>query len=165
MKYLVLLLFVFASLLLVGCSTSEPEPTATPILPTNTPPPTNTPIPTNTSPPPTETPVPEIEVVGDTERGAEIYQIGGSREDYQSGQACVNCHSIDGTDGDGPSLQGISARAEERVPGLSAADYIRQSIMEPREYIVKGYLYMGMINSLQLTEEEVDDLVVFLLTQ
>jgi hypothetical protein len=70
-----------------------------------------------------------------------------------------------GSEDEGPSLQGISDRAGDRVPELSAAEYIHQSIMEPRAFVVEGYANMGLMNSYLLSEEEVDDLVAFLLTQ
>ena len=46
MKNVMIALFAVALLVLVGCSTSEPEPADTPVLPTDTPPlPTDTPTP------------------------------------------------------------------------------------------------------------------------
>jgi hypothetical protein len=73
---------------------------------------------------------------------------------------------LDGSDGDGPTLLGISEHASERVPDLSAEAYIRQSILEPDAYLIEGYNHsMGRIFSVLLSEEEVDDLVAYLLTQ
>ena len=157
MKNVIVILFAVAMLALAGCGTSEPEPTETPIPPTNTPPPTDTP------PPPTDTPTPEI--AGNPERGRALFENGGSHEDYKPRYACMNCHTLDGSEDNGPTLQGISMRAGETVSGLTAAEYVRQSIMEPRAYLVDGFSAMGSINSLILSEEEVDDLVAFLLTQ
>lgn len=91
---------------------------------------------------------------------------------------CIGCHSLDDSDlASGPSMQGISERAGDRVPGLSADEYLRQSILEPSDYIVEGfnkrmkdyllveeeeveYMFANM-----LTQEQLDDLVAFLLTQ
>jgi len=144
--------FLFGfSLIACGAEPATPVPTNTAVPPTDTP------------PPPTDTPTPEI--AGDPERGSEIFEIGGAHVDYKPRYACANCHTLDGSEDNGPSLQGISARAGDRVPELSAAEYIRQSIMEPREYIVEGFSSMGSINSLVLSEEEVNDLVAFLFTQ
>lgn len=55
---------------------------------------------------------------------------------------CSNCHALDsfGWDGvTGPTLNGIGARAGERVSGLSAVEYLAQSIRQPNAHIVAGY--------------------------
>ena len=80
---------------------------------------------------------------------------------------CVTCHSLEP---DvvivGPSMAGIATRAETRVPGLSAEDYIRQSILEPNAYVVEGYPAGVMVQvwGETLTEEELNNLVAYLLT-
>lgn len=93
---------------------------------------------------------------------------GGSSDNYLDLAICFACHDLDDS-GDvvkeGPNLNGISERAGERVPGLSAAQYIHQSIMDPREYVVEDYSYMTTTVRRYLTEDEVADLVAFLLTQ
>ena len=137
---------------------------------------------TSTPEPPTATPTPEpppateevVSAIGDPDRGRQIFENGGEKyTDAKTGHIsstyiCISCHSLDGSEGPvhSPSLQGISERAGHRVPGLSAADYIRQSILEPDAYVVEGTKYrMGRFPSILLTEAEVDDLVAFLLTQ
>ena len=134
---------------LVGCSTSEPAPTATSIPPTAT--------------------VPPATVAG---RGRVIFENGGTHEDYRLELICTNCHSLDGSvsfvagSGTGPSMQGIAERAADRVPGLSAEEYIRQSIMDSGAIVLEGYLdLMPKIIPKFLSEEELDDLIAFLLTQ
>ena len=106
----------------------------------------------------------------------DIYMTGGPK--FASG--CVRCHTLDGTDQpppegpatpgvsptQGPSMLGISERAEDRVEGLSAADYIRQSIVDPGAHLVEGYDdVMPRVIGQRLSEEEVDELVDFLLAQ
>jgi cytochrome c553 len=39
----------------------------------------------------------------------------------------------------GPPLDHAAAVAAERVPGLSAEDYLRQAITDPAAYLVPGY--------------------------
>jgi cytochrome c2 len=81
---------------------------------------------------------------------------------------CSGCHTLDGSDEKthiAPDLLGISERAAETVPGLSAAQYLHQSIMDPRAYVVEGYAYMTAIPGRLRIEDEVADLVAFLLTQ
>ena len=66
-----------------------------------------------------------------------------------------------------PTWQGISGRAGDRVPGLSAEEYLRESILDPAAYIVEGYLADSMAKGYRflLSEEDIDGLVAFLLTQ
>ena len=53
---------------------------------------------------------------------------------------CITCHSLaEGTNLVGPSLYAIATTAETRVPGLSAEEYLRQSILEPDAFVVDGY--------------------------
>ncbi len=152
---------VFLWILLTGCSDSS----ITTELPTDTPVPAQ---PSNTPVPPTNTPIPEI-TSGDPERGREIFENGGENEASTSlGSLCSNCHTLDGSDEktqNGPDLQGISERAGKTVPGLSAAQYIHQSIMDPRAYVVEDYSYMSAAPSRLFSEDEIADLVAFLLTQ
>ena len=103
--------------------------------------------------------------MGDPERGRKIFENGGEKY-TKAGFYCINCHSLDGNEDYGPSLQGISELAGGRVPELSAAEYLRQSILEPDAYVIEGFrVKMGRIHSVLLSEEEVDDLVAFMLTQ
>lgn len=79
---------------------------------------------------------------------------------------CSVCHSLDGTDGLGPSLQGISSRAGDRVAGLSARDYIVQSIKDPVAYIVEGFTPVMPLNfSETLTAQQIEDVAAYLMTQ
>jgi mono/diheme cytochrome c family protein len=80
---------------------------------------------------------------------------------------CATCHSLDAdVTIVGPSLAGISSRAGERVSGLSAEEYVRQSILEPNAYTVEGFSanIMPTVWSDVLTKEQVDDLTAFLLS-
>lgn len=55
---------------------------------------------------------------------------------------CPTCHIIPGFEegGDiGPDQKGLASRAGKRVKGLSAEEYIRQSIVSPDAYTVKGF--------------------------
>ncbi|HEX6200601.1 MAG TPA: cytochrome c [Thermoanaerobaculia bacterium] len=53
---------------------------------------------------------------------------------------CATCHTI-GRSGAlrFPDLDGIATRAADRVPGLSALEYMAQSLYEPEAYIVPGF--------------------------
>jgi len=80
---------------------------------------------------------------------------------------CKTCHSLEpGAVIVGPSLAGIASRAGNLVSGVSAEDYLRQSILEPDAYLVKGYpaSVMPKVWGEQLSEEQVNGLVEYLLT-
>ena len=65
----------------------------------------------------------------------------------------------------GPSLIGLSERAGDRIPGLSAAEYVEQSIRHPQAFTAPGYeMSAGAMPTFSLTDEEVESLVEFLLT-
>jgi mono/diheme cytochrome c family protein len=80
--------------------------------------------------------------------------------------SCAACHT---TSGDsvivGPPLAGIAYRAAERIPGQSASEYLRTSIVEPDAYINEGFndLMPKTFGSI-FTDEEIDALVAFLMT-
>jgi cytochrome c551/c552 len=80
---------------------------------------------------------------------------------------CVTCHSLDDTTVLGPSLQDIGSAAQERIPGMSAAEYIRQSILEPNAFIIEGSTpnLMPPNYTDALTEAQIDALVTFLMSQ
>ena len=159
-----LFLSVIFLILLSACAAAETAVTSTPVN-TAVPPTVAAVPPTDT--PPAVTPEPEIALApGDPQRGQDIFENGGAHETYKPQYYCGRCHSLDGSDGDGPTLQGIALVAGERVPGLTAEEYIRQSIMEPDAYVIEGYNHsMGSILGKLLSEQEVNDLVAYLLTQ
>jgi cytochrome c2 len=100
---------------------------------------------------------------GNRERGAQFFAQG-------QGEAppCSTCHqTVTGQFGFtiGPNLDGIGERAGIRVDGLTAEEYLRQSMLEPRRYIVPGYRNMMYSNyNSHLTEQDVQDLIAYLLT-
>jgi L-cysteine S-thiosulfotransferase len=80
---------------------------------------------------------------------------------------CRICHSLTKDERIiGPSFYGIADRATERIPGMSAEEYLRQSIIDPNAYIVEGYPEGQMIQNFGdiLTEEQINDLIAFLMT-
>lgn len=84
------------------------------------------------------------------------------------GLQCGHCHRVQGSQvavGDfGPALDGIARVAAGRVPGLDAEGYLRQSILEPGAYVVRGYFNGMPALRARMTDQEVDDLVRYLLT-
>ena len=81
---------------------------------------------------------------------------------------CIACHAVSGVSEAtiGPSLNGIATRAETRIEGYTAEDYIHESIMDPNAFIVETFAPDVMVQTFSetLTEEEVNDLTAWLLT-
>jgi cytochrome c553 len=103
---------------------------------------------------------------GDAARGEELYNqtvIGDA-----SAPGCITCHSLEP---DvvlvGPSHNGMSRRAVGVVAGMSAEEYLEQSIREPNAHVTEGFtegtMYQFYDND--LSDQQIQDLVAFLMTQ
>ena len=83
-------------------------------------------------------------------------------------RTCGACHAIQGIPGAGgtigPNLSAIAAVADRRKPGTSAEDYLRESIVDPDAHVVLGY-QPGSMPRVPLSDQQVGDLVAFLLTR
>lgn len=82
---------------------------------------------------------------------------------------CISCHTLSGisTGTVGPVLDGIGENAGTRVDGMTAEEYIRQSVLDPSAYIVDGFADGVMPQNFAevLTEDQINDLVTFLLSK
>lgn len=79
---------------------------------------------------------------------------------------CSTCHSLEpGEVIVGPSLAGVGARAGDRVEGLTAEEYIEQSIRDPDAHVVEGF-DEGTMPSWDeiLSDTQIEALVAYLLT-
>jgi len=81
---------------------------------------------------------------------------------------CFTCHTI-GKSGvlRFPDLDGVDARAQTRVPGLTDVEYFAQSIYDPAAYIVPGFNPgMPVINKppIGLTDQEILCVIAYLQT-
>lgn len=159
-----------------------PRPTR--VLPTMTPtitliPPTATPAPPTSTPEPSATPQP------DPARGDQLFH----NVIAEGVPTCVSCHLVEpATDEQlvavqGPSMAahgdepGIAIRAQTRVPGQTPAEYLRNSILHPNDFLVPnstipgkgmyaiaGTSVMYQLYADVLTPDQVNDLVAYLLT-
>lgn len=80
---------------------------------------------------------------------------------------CGSCHSLSpGETIVGPSLAGMAEVAGQRVSGQSAEAYLRESILDPDAYLVEGFGpgIMPSTYSTQLSDEQITDLVAYLIT-
>ena len=78
-------------------------------------------------------------------------------------KGCTGCHSRAGVSEGfvGPDLTSLADRAGDRVEGLSAEEYVRQSVLDPQAYIVDGY--GPQMPVLPVDTAELDALVEYLL--
>ncbi len=83
-----------------------------------------------------------------------------------SNPGCITCHSFDPeTTLVGPSIAGVAVRAETRVSGQTARQYLRESIVSPSAYLVDGFDgKMPGDWADVLTEAEIEAVVGYLLT-
>jgi mono/diheme cytochrome c family protein len=76
-------------------------------------------------------------------------------------KGCVVCHEEARV---GPDLTGLGDRAADRVDGLDAEQYIRQSVREPQAYIAGGGSGAQM-PTLKMSDDELDALTQYLLAR
>jgi mono/diheme cytochrome c family protein len=83
-------------------------------------------------------------------------------------QGCIGCHMVKGQGGVvGPNLSTIGTVAATRKPGMDAAAYIRESIVNTNAFVVPGFQpnVMPATFGQTLTPEQIDQLVNYLLEQ
>ncbi len=76
---------------------------------------------------------------------------------------CAACHSVDGSDGVGPTMKGLAgSQVSLEGGGTVTADdaYLRQSILDPSAQRVAGY--SAAMPARDLSPEEVDSLVAYI---
>ena len=100
---------------------------------------------------------------GDPAAGEELYNT--NLEEEPGRHACSECHTLETRESFGPTFLGIAERAGERVEGMTAEEYLRESIVDPKAYIAGDYLFpMPTVYGEILTDEQINDLIAFLLT-
>ncbi|WP_129674276.1 c-type cytochrome [Candidatus Chloroploca sp. Khr17] len=111
-----------------------------------------------------------VETTGDAAAGAALFVALPSEAIAVGGINCITCHNIAPGSGTlvGPSLSGVGATAASRQPDLSAAQYLRVSIINPNAYVVDGFAAGTMPAVYQqqqgLTSAQIEDLVAYMLT-
>jgi len=121
---------------------------------------------------PTATPVPTaIPMPTSTPRAV----AGETAEEYILNSGCGSCHRI-GSLGEahkvGPDLSMIGVTAADRIEGLTAAEYLRESILDPNAYIASDCPNTDCLANImprdyasRLTPLQVDAIVDYLLTE
>jgi cytochrome c2 len=106
---------------------------------------------------------------GDAERGKQIYDAPIKAERGEL-QPCSKCHPVGAGEkpatGIGMNLGDIGNRAGTTVPGQSAEDYLRTSIVDPDAHLAGGFQdgLMSRDYKKLLTPQQVEDLVAYMLT-
>lgn len=107
---------------------------------------------------------PEEIVISDDLTPEEMVAIG--REIMAGKGTCLTCHTIgSSTPGRYPDLANIGVTAATRKPGMSAEEYLAESIYAPNAYIVEGFLPgMPYINKppISLTDKEILTVIAYL---
>lgn len=106
----------------------------------------------------------EAVAAGDPVVGEALFRVS-----IEGAPACSACHLTSRAafafHSVGPNLEGVATRAQTRVEGLTAAEYIRQSILDPSAYVVDTFSNAMYPNYAQyLSDEDVENLVAYLLT-
>lgn len=102
-----------------------------------------------------EATVSEAERVVSARRGRHIFEETG----------CVTCHSLDGSQEEGPSFEGLFEAERPLEDGRTVVadeDYLEQSIRDPARHVVEGYpanmpSYEGV-----LSDDEIESLILFI---
>ena len=83
-------------------------------------------------------------------------------------KACGSCHALENVPGAignvGPQMDGIADRASSRVQGLTAKEYIEQSILDPVAFVVEDFMPLMPSLRATMTDQEFEVLVSYLLT-
>jgi cytochrome c oxidase subunit 2 len=82
------------------------------------------------------------------------------------GTGCLECHSVDGTPGSGPTWKGIAGSSRPLQSGetvIAGDAYLHSSIVDPSIQLLAGYDdVMPDDYGTQLTAEEISDLVEYI---
>lgn len=82
--------------------------------------------------------------------------------------ACLTCHSLDGSQMTGPTFKGLWGKTEKMADGSTIevdANYLRESILQPNEKVVQGYQKVMPTYQGQLSDEEIDHMIEFIKQQ
>lgn len=112
--------------------------------------------------PQVESPAPTVLEISGALAGPELASLGEAVFHSPEG-GCEACHAIGRPGLRAPDLAGIGAQAALRVPGQSAEQYLRESLVDPCAYVVETFDCIMPPNLTQtLGEAKITALVAFL---
>ncbi len=95
-------------------------------------------------------------------------ELAAAGEEIMGGKGtCLTCHTV-GSPGDGlrfPDLGGIGGRAGAQIAGMSAVDYLAESLYDPNAFVVEGFLPgMPVISNppIDLSDNEILAVIAYL---
>ena len=100
----------------------------------------------------------DLSAMTPVERGEYVYR----------NNACLGCHSLDGSKLVGPSFKGAYGRSAKLSTGEEykiTDEYIKNSILNPGSQVVEGYLAGAMPSYKgQLSDEDIDGVIEYMKT-
>ncbi len=153
-------LLIVGAIFVAACGSDDAEAVPTPVFEPTAAPSGDAPAATAVPDAPAEvdpTAVPEAPAVGDATNGEALFTA--------PAQGCSGCHSTGENRVVGPGLSGVGVRAETRVDGQSADEYLTTSIISPIEFLVPDFpgIMPGNFGS-SMSESEIADLVAYLVS-
>ncbi len=119
--------------------------------------------------PPSEKPPETVPETPDQPAPEPIDLMALGEESFTGAGGCSVCHTIEGISAGtlGPDLTRIGTGASSRIAGVSAEDYIDESIRNPGAFVVEGFPPGLMPTDLEtrLEGQQIEALVQFLLAQ
>lgn len=109
-----------------------------------------------TAPEPTQAPPASTGPAGEAGNGKTLF--------FSAANTCSGCHSTGTFKSYGPGLAGILERAASRVEGMSAEEYIEQSIRDPAAFVVSGFPDFMPKSYGSLPDSDIQDLIAYLKT-
>ncbi len=98
--------------------------------------------------------------VADAGSGEKLFQ-----QSNDGAPTCASCHSVDGSSGVGPSLQGIGETAANRSNGQSAEEFLYWSIISPSLSLTTGYSNLMYAKYDEVFEAaDIADLIAYLIS-
>jgi mono/diheme cytochrome c family protein len=79
----------------------------------------------------------ELSLEGGNVTTAQLVKAG--EEIFHTKGTCEICHKIGEKGTRAPDLAGVGGRAAKRKPGMTATQYIVESLLQPAAYVVEGY--------------------------
>lgn len=101
---------------------------------------------------------------GDAGRGQALFEGTATLADGKP-TGCAGCH-VAGAGTIAPDIQGVATRAETRKPGLSAEQYLHESIVQPNATVVEGFSQGIMPQDFgqRMSAQNLADIIAYLMT-
>jgi|ERR1700726_3793383 len=78
---------------------------------------------------------------------------------------CLTCHSVDGSDGIGPSFKGLYGQSQKLADGSSVKvtdKFVREKILKPDANVIAGF--DPVMPKTEITDEEIEEITEYLQT-